>query len=137
MIQKLYSCGKEIINVLTFADLHPSFYNYQLFFPRQKNKNKKMQKNPVHPLRGTVIFHNGDTSVDTSNSFRLVQDEADLSERRDVEEIFGQAGIDTQGPAGTRIPEEATVRGVVSFEQEDEDEELSFAEDLEEGGGGE
>lgn len=57
-----------------------------------------------HPLRGTVHFNPGDTSVDTSCT--NVQDEADLSEPREVRTIFGEIGRGTQDPAGAPVPGE-------------------------------
>ncbi|KAG7667077.1 hypothetical protein KSW81_000820 [Nannochloris sp. 'desiccata'] len=45
-----------------------------------------------------------DTSVDTSCT--NVQDEADLSEPREVRTIFGEIGRGTQGPAGAPVPGE-------------------------------
>lgn len=71
-----------------------------------------------HPLHGTVIFNPGDTSVDTS--YTKIDDEADLSEPREVKTIFGVIGQDTQGPAGAPVPEEGEQPEYMELEDEHE-----------------
>jgi hypothetical protein len=77
-----------------------------------------MQHPSQHPLHGTVLFNPGDTSVDTSCT--NVQDEADLSEPREVRTIFGEIGRDTQGPSGVPIPEESEEPEFLEFEDIDD-----------------
>lgn len=55
------------------------------------------------PLRDELIYRAGDTSIDTTHN--EIQDEADLSEPREVKAIWGEIGLDTQGPAGAPIPD--------------------------------
>jgi hypothetical protein len=58
-------------------------------------------REPQHPLSGVVNALPGDTSVDTSHT--NVQDEADLTEPREVAAVFGDIGQDNQGAVGVPV----------------------------------
>jgi hypothetical protein len=92
-------------------------------------QHQQRQHPSQHPLRGTVIFNPGDTSADTS--YTNIQDEADLSEPREVKIIFGAIGRETQGPAGVPIPEENDESEYMEFEDIVNDVEYRYSDDPE------
>ena len=55
------------------------------------------------PLRDALVCKQGDTSIDTT--YNEIQDESDLTEPREVKAIWGEIGLDTQGPAGAPVPD--------------------------------
>ena len=88
-----------------------------------------MQHPSQHPLQGRVIFKPGDNSVDTS--YTNIQDEADLSEPREVRAIFGEIGHDTQGPAGAPVPDEGDQPEFMEFDEVDDKVECRYSDDPE------
>ncbi len=86
-----------------------------------------MQRKSLHLLRGTAIFTPGDTSVDTS--YNKIQDEADLSEPREVKAVFGEIGIENQGAVGVPVPAEGDELENVEFEDTVHDVEYRYTDE--------
>ncbi len=75
----------------------------------------RASREPQHPLQGVADALPGDTSVDTSRN--IVQDEADLSEPREVAAVFGAIGQDNQGAVGVPVSSTAAEPAPRDFEE--------------------